>query len=173
MLIVCWLRANRISLNVDKTEIIIFRPKDKNITKKLNFRISGQQVHISKQVKYLVSLMLDEYLSWSSHISMLKAKLSRANGLLAKLRYCTSSKLLTTIRWVSHRCWEHGRGSTKFDREAWVNTWGEHGGLKMVLKNTCEWVHLLVKLIVISLQACKFTKNELLHIYFSRSLASF
>ena len=41
--------------------------------------------------------MLDESLTWSSHISMLKAKLSRANGILAKLRYYTLSKQLTTI----------------------------------------------------------------------------
>ena len=95
-LIVHWLRANRISLNVDKTEIVIFRPKGKDITKKLNFRISDQQIYISKQVKYL-GLMLDESLTWLSHISMLKAKLRRANGLLAKLRHYTSSKLLTTI----------------------------------------------------------------------------
>ena len=42
-LTVHWLRVNRISLNVNKTEIIIFRPKGKDVTKKLNFRISGQQ----------------------------------------------------------------------------------------------------------------------------------
>ena len=94
--IVHWLRANRISLSVDKTKIVIFRPKGKDITKKLNFRISDQQIYISKQVKYL-GLMLDESLTWLSHISMLKAKLRRANGLLAKLRHYTSSKLLTTI----------------------------------------------------------------------------
>ena len=47
-------------------------------------------------MKYL-GLMLDESLTWLSHISMLKAKLRRANGLLAKLRHYTSSKLLTTI----------------------------------------------------------------------------
>ena len=40
-----------------------------------------------------------------------------------------------------------------------VNTWGEHGGLKIVPKNTCEGVHLIVTLPAISLQACKFTKN--------------
>ena len=91
-----WFRVNRISLNFDKTEIIIFRPKGKDITKKLNFRISDQQIYISKQVKYL-GLMLDESLTWLSHISMLKAKLRRANGLLAKLRHYTSSKLLRTI----------------------------------------------------------------------------
>ena len=61
-LIVHWLRANRISLNVDKTEIVIFRPKGKDMTKRQNFRISGQQIYISKQVKY-PGLMLDESLT--------------------------------------------------------------------------------------------------------------
>ena len=77
-----WLRANRILLKGEKTEIIIFRPKEKDITKKLNSRISGQQMYISKQAKHL-AFMLDESLTWSSHISMLKAEICRANGLLA------------------------------------------------------------------------------------------
>ena len=38
--------------------------------------------------------------------------------------------------------------------------------LKMLSKNTCDGVHLIVKLPAISLQACKFTKNELLHTHF-------
>ena len=42
--------------------------------------------------------------------------------------------------------------------------------LKMVVRNTCEGVHLLVELPPISLQACKFTKNELLHTDFSMIL---
>ena len=67
---------------------------------------------------------------------------------------------------ASHRCWDHGG--------TWINTWGEWGGgCKMLLKNICEGVHMLVKLPAISLQACKFTKNELLHTYFSRILARF
>ena len=35
------------------------------------------------------------------------------------------------------------------------------GELKMLSKNTSEGVHLIVKLLAISLQACKFTKYEL------------
>ena len=50
--------------------------------------------------------------------------------------------------------------------------WGGGEGGKILLKNICEGVHMLVKLPAISLQACKFTKNEL-HIYFSRILAEF
>ena len=49
---------------------------------------------------------------------------------------------------------------------------GEHGELKMMSKNTCEGVYLIVKLPAISLQACKSTKNEL-HTYSSRILARF
>ena len=52
----------------------------------------------------------------------------------------------------------------------WV---GGGGGVKTLLKNTYEGVHLLVKLSAISLQACKFTKNKLLHAYFLRILARF
>ena len=53
------------------------------------------------------------------------------------------------------------------------NMGGAWGELKMLSKNTCEGVHLIVKLPTISLQASKFTKNGLLRTYFSRILATF
>ena len=43
---------------------------------------------------------------------------------------------------------------------------GSMGELKILSKNTYEEVHLIKKLLAISLQACKFTKNELPHTYF-------
>ena len=50
---------------------------------------------------------------------------------------------------------------------------GAQGELYMMSKNTCEGVNLIVKLLTISLQACKFTENELLHTYISIILARF
>ena len=44
-----WIRANNLSLNVSKTEIIIFTPENENITKCLNFRMSGQKIKLNKQ----------------------------------------------------------------------------------------------------------------------------
>ena len=44
-LLVQWLRWNKISLNTSKTEILIFRPKGKSITKHLSFRISGEKIN--------------------------------------------------------------------------------------------------------------------------------
>ena len=46
-------------------------------------------------------------------------------------------------------------------------------GLKTVLKITCEGVHWSVKLSAISLQVCKFTKNELHKTNFSMILGRF
>ena len=52
-LITDWLRANKISLNTSKTKVLIYKPKTVRINKKLNFRISGQKVEISDNIKYL------------------------------------------------------------------------------------------------------------------------
>ena len=48
-----WLRANKISLNVDKTELVIFRSKTNKIKKHLNFRMSGQKITPTNHLKYL------------------------------------------------------------------------------------------------------------------------
>ena len=68
-----------------------------------------------------------------------------------------------------------GGGSSKFDGRELKSIHGGsmEGGLKMLLKNTCEGVYLIIMLQAISLQACKFTKNELLHTHVLRMLARF
>ena len=71
------------------------------------------------------------------------------------------------------RTWGGG-DSSKFDEEGLSQYMGEFGGrMKILLKNTCGGVHLTVKLPAISLQAWKFTKNELLLSYFWTILARF
>ena len=42
-----WIRANKLSLNASKTEIMIFKARNKTITKHLNFRIIGQKIEPS------------------------------------------------------------------------------------------------------------------------------
>ena len=82
-----WLTANKISLNASKTELILFRSKQNaHITKHLNFRLSGQKIKPKHNVKYL-SIFLDEYLHWDTHMQYLTPKISRAAGMLAKIRH--------------------------------------------------------------------------------------
>ena len=91
-----WLRANKISLNATKTTLINFRSKSKKITKKINFRISGQKLLPSKSIKYL-GIHLDEHLSWSEHINYLLPKISRNTGMLTKIRHFVDNKTLLNI----------------------------------------------------------------------------
>ena len=60
-LIVQWLRSNKISLNVDKTELVIFSPKRKQITKPFKFRISGNILE-SKQTNTLTGMNISRTL---------------------------------------------------------------------------------------------------------------
>ena len=91
-----WIRANKLSLNVSKTEIIVFKRKNKNITKYLNFPMSGQKIKLNKQVEYFGVILQDD-LYWNSHLFNLEKKLSRVIGLLSKVRHCVSKYLLRSI----------------------------------------------------------------------------
>ena len=64
----------------------MFGPKQKSITKHMNFRISGQRVHRSSKVRYL-GIILQENYEWEQHLNTLTPKLNRALGLLAKIRH--------------------------------------------------------------------------------------
>ena len=58
-----WLRANRLSLNVDKTKLIIFRSKySKNNYEEISIKLQGIRLAPSKYVKYL-GIYIDENLS--------------------------------------------------------------------------------------------------------------
>ena len=91
-----WVRANRISLNVGKTEIILFRSCRTKITKKLNSQLSGQKIKTKTQTNYL-GVILDEHLNSKKQIDTVKRKLARATGLLPKLRYYVPKKVLISI----------------------------------------------------------------------------
>ena len=66
--LVQWLRANKISLNVNKTEIVVFRSPTKQIYKNLNFRLSGQKIEPKHCTKYL-GVIIDEHLSFNEYMN--------------------------------------------------------------------------------------------------------
>ena len=95
-LITDWLKANKISLNTSKTKVLIYKPKNTNINKQLNFRISGQKIEVTDKIKYL-GLHLQDSLEWDNHLKVIIKKLQRAIGLLSKIRHYVPKWLLRTI----------------------------------------------------------------------------
>ena len=90
-----WLLANSISLNVAKTELIIFK-KPKMKTHNLKIKLNGTKLYPSKFTRYL-GVFLDSDLSGVSHCNKLLPKLRRANGMLAKTRYHLSRKDIISV----------------------------------------------------------------------------
>ena len=78
-----WLRANKISLNASKTELIIFRDPRKKLIHEVNSKINGTKLVPCKFVKYL-GIYIDCHLNWNAHQTEISSKLSRANGMLCK-----------------------------------------------------------------------------------------
>ena len=91
-----WLSANKISLNADKTELILFKPKScpQDLTTKL--KINRHRLYPSTFIKYL-GIYLDSNLSWSHQVDELSKKLRKATGALSKLRHFVPKPLLLSI----------------------------------------------------------------------------
>ena len=94
-----WLRANKISLDIKKTETALFRAQKTIIIKNTSFRISGQKTNIMKETKDF-EMVMDEHLNFENHMDTVKLKLNLANGLLAKLRHYVNPVLLRTIHFA-------------------------------------------------------------------------
>ena len=91
-----WLVANKISLNKDKTEAILFRHPNKKLNYDLKLKLNGKDLKLTQSVKY-IGVYLDSHLNWSHHIDVLAPKLNRAAGMLAKIRHYVSSETLRNI----------------------------------------------------------------------------
>ena len=78
------LNANRISLNVAKTDVVIIRRKKNHLDCNLNLKLCGKKLKPLNYVRYLC-IYLDEHLNRSPHINHLSQKLVKANAMLFKL----------------------------------------------------------------------------------------
>ena len=92
-----YFKANRLSLNVGKTKLLFFHSKQSSINlENISIKIEGKKLSRCNNVNYL-GLLIDEHLSWDAHVKYLSKKLSRANGVLAKLRHFAPKHSLDSV----------------------------------------------------------------------------
>ena len=91
-----WLNANKISPNVQKTELVIFKHQRKKIASEVKIKIGRKRVYPTDSLKYL-GIRIDESLNWKHHISDIAITLNRANALLFKIRNFVNVNTLKTI----------------------------------------------------------------------------
>ena len=88
-----WLKANKLSLNVTKTELIIFHSSSKKTDPSLKIILDRKRLIQTETVKYF-GVLLDDRLLWSKQINHVSTKLNQAIGILSKLRNRASLKIL-------------------------------------------------------------------------------
>ena len=92
-----WLNANRLSLNVTKSKLLLFQSKWNQMDlNKVKINLAGSIMVPVNNAKYL-GVTIDKNLSWDSHIYNLSKKLGRANGIISKLRHFIPKKSLLSV----------------------------------------------------------------------------
>jgi hypothetical protein len=92
-----WFMSNRLSINLSKTNFIIFssprKKYDPTITK---VKLNGISIEQVKHAKFL-GVIIDEHLNWGAHISQIVSKVSKNTGVLHKLKRYLSQRLLLLV----------------------------------------------------------------------------
>ena len=81
-----WLRANKLSLNVLKSKLVIFHSKHKKINQNIKIEIDKKAIKETNYAKYL-GVLLDKNLTWNEYIQSINLKISKGNGILYIIIY--------------------------------------------------------------------------------------
>ena len=80
-----WLSANKLSINVDKSKLLIF--SQRNSITKAELSINNEKLHEVNHAKYL-GVLIDNKLKWDYHINSISLKLSKGIGLCQNQTLC-------------------------------------------------------------------------------------
>ena len=96
-----WLKGNKLSLNVTKTNSMLITTKNKHrILRRddqgLNLQIGTTEIGVIEQAKYL-GVQIDNSLSWNEQIKNISSKVSKALGILKYAKKYLPQKTLETL----------------------------------------------------------------------------
>ena len=91
-----WLCANKLSLNIEKSNYIIFHPAKKNPNYQTKNLMNSEVLKKETSTTYL-GVVIDCNLNWKSHISMVSRKIKRNIGAISKIRYFVNSNILINL----------------------------------------------------------------------------
>ena len=90
-----WFNVNKLSLNISKTNFILF--KNKNVVNDdLDININGKAINRVFETKFL-GVIIDHKLNWKQHIAHVKNKLNKCLGIIYKACYFLNTNALRLL----------------------------------------------------------------------------
>jgi len=91
-----WFRANKLSLNVGKTHLVVFKQCHTQIPENLNIKIGNEIIERKNVVKFL-GIYIDSKLEWHDHIKYIKNKLNSSLYAMRKTKHLLKKNHLLTL----------------------------------------------------------------------------
>ena len=91
-----WFKANKLSLNLKKTNYMLFKPRQKRYHFPMQICINEQRIEQVKGTVFL-GVVLDEHSSWKPHISQVARKISKSIGVINRARFFLPKPCLKTL----------------------------------------------------------------------------
>ena len=91
-----WCRANKLTVNPSKCNVLLVPPQLRADTPDLTIQIADSIINTSNNVKYL-GIHIDSKLTFQYHIKSIENKLSKAVGILSKLKSALTQNSLLKI----------------------------------------------------------------------------
>src|SRR6218665_193899 len=88
IIITAWFRANKLSVNLSKTNYILFCSHCKVVSMSdLKLEIDDNEIMQVTSSKFL-GVYIDQHLTWVEHISHISKKIAKNISMLSRIRYC-------------------------------------------------------------------------------------
>ena len=94
--VVTWCEANKLTINVSKTNYMLFKNRGKNILTSEQLEIKGKVLNLVDTVSF-IGLNIDEKLNWEKHINNVCNVASKKAGILYRIRHYVSKKILVML----------------------------------------------------------------------------
>ena len=92
-----WLKVNKLVLNISKTNYMVMSSKKTKIPKNLcEIKIDGQLIEQVSETKFL-GVMVDNRMSWKSHIDYINSKIMRGVGIIRRAKMFVYADTLKTL----------------------------------------------------------------------------
>ena len=79
-------KAYKLSLNVKKTKLLIFKAKNKKIKQQVDISLDGSGIKQVESARFL-RVHIDENINWKNHLSHVCNKIAKLSSILSQARH--------------------------------------------------------------------------------------